>query len=110
MILNLVVLDFLTALALKALFEIICERFNRVNSRSTLLLKKEELFKDVREVLAGILLLTGLELFVIFADQLLEDGGADTILVELVLLFLCTLGFFTINDDFLSKLLLGVLA
>lgn len=78
-------------------------------ARLLLLLIKEELFEKVGEVLASVLLLAGLELLVALADKSLKDGGADTILVELVSLFL-RFDLLAIDKDLLSDLLLGVLA
>ena len=78
-------------------------------ARLLLLLIKEELFEKVGEVLASVLLLAGLELLVALADKSLKDGGADTILVELVSLLL-RFDLLAIDKDLLSDLLLGVLA
>lgn len=57
------------------------------------------------EVLSRVLLLTSFELFVVFANEGLEDSWADTVLVKL---FLSIFYFFTLHDycsgDFLLRI------
>ena len=84
-----------------------------IRYRLLFLLVEHELFEQVGEVLTCVLLLAGLKFFVPLADQSFKDGWSYAILIELVFLFLsscCFLFFIVIHVDFLSDLLLRVLA
>lgn len=105
-----VVFDAIAGQALESLLDLVREGIVRILSRLELLLVQHELLKDVREVLPCVLLLPRLKLFVILADERLEDGWPDSILVEFVLLLFILFYFFALNNDFLSNFLLRVFA
>lgn len=85
----------------------------RIRYRLLLLLVEHELLEQVGEVLASVLLLAGLKLFMALANQSFKDGWPNTILIELIFLFLsgrCFVFFLIIHVNFLGDLFLRVLA
>jgi hypothetical protein len=101
------VFDFIAPHALKLFLELELEDLAWISSLSNLLCLHNFL-KDVLEIFSGILLLSGLELWMILSNQSFENGRADSILIEFLFSFLFLCHF--VSDNFLSKLLLGVLS
>ena len=99
LLLDLVVLDSVTCLALQTLLELKVERIARIHICPHFLLVEQELFEEVREVLASVLLLARFEFLVTLANKSLKDGRSDSILVVLILLLFFCLDLFTLDNN-----------